>query len=244
MYFERLRSLATGITVCGAGVGTFLFSKIISYLIVNFNWRTVFLIYAGEFTKKSIQKILILAVVLLCVPCGALYRPIAFEPIYDDEEKEIEDEEETGKKVNGKLSPISADRANKIKAHLLSDSPTNGKLRSALSHQDVNDKSADATNLQRVQSFGEHLHHKHKAHGVSISSLGYLNVKDVFYRRSVNELKNYDEKMRSVPSLPTAHKESMHRRSNKEILRELPEEEDENEDSAATSGSRAIELWR
>lgn len=45
-------------------------SKIISYLIVHFDWRTVFLIYAF--------------VVLLCVPCGALYRPIEFEPIYDE----------------------------------------------------------------------------------------------------------------------------------------------------------------
>lgn len=84
---------------------------------------------------------------------------------------------------------------------------------------------------------------KHKSHQhLPVSSLGFLNVKDVFYRRSVSELKNYDDKMRSVTSLPSAHKESI-RRSNKELLKDLPEE-DENEDSAATSASRAIELWR
>lgn len=71
--------------------------------------------------------------------------------------------------------------------------------------------------------------------------VGYLNVKDVFYRRSVNELKNYDEKMRSISSLPSAHKESI-RRSHKDLT--ILQEEDENEDSAATSASRAIELWR
>src|SRR3954471_19160295 len=58
IYFEKRRSLATGITVCGAGVGTFLFSNIIGQLIVHFGWRQVFLIYAG--------------LVLLCIPCGAL----------------------------------------------------------------------------------------------------------------------------------------------------------------------------
>uniref|UniRef100_A0A915CXR1 Major facilitator superfamily (MFS) profile domain-containing protein n=1 Tax=Ditylenchus dipsaci TaxID=166011 RepID=A0A915CXR1_9BILA len=72
MYFEKYRALATGVTVCGAGVGTFLFSKIIGHLIVAFDWRTVFIIYAG--------------MVLLCVPCGALYRPIQFEPIYDEKD--------------------------------------------------------------------------------------------------------------------------------------------------------------
>ncbi|KAI1702908.1 major facilitator superfamily domain-containing protein [Ditylenchus destructor] len=73
MYFEKYRALATGVTVCGAGVGTFVFSKIIGYLIETFDWRTVFIIYAG--------------LVLLCVPCGALYRPVMFEPIYDDDDK-------------------------------------------------------------------------------------------------------------------------------------------------------------
>lgn len=47
MYFEKYRSLATGVTVCGAGVGTFVFSKIIAFLISIFDWRTCLLIYAG-----------------------------------------------------------------------------------------------------------------------------------------------------------------------------------------------------
>ena len=48
--------------------------------------------------------------------------------------------------------------------------------------------------------------------------------------------------MHSVSSLPLSHKESV-KRSNRNLLKDLPEE-DENEDSAATSASRAIELWR
>jgi hypothetical protein len=47
--------------------------------------------------------------------------------------------------------------------------------------------------------------------------------------------------MHSINSLPSAHKESI-RRSHKDLT--ILPEEDENEDSAATSASRAIELWR
>lgn len=64
LYFEKLRSLATGITVCGAGVGTFVFSKIIGILVERFQWRNVLVIYSG--------------VILLSVACGLLYRPIEY----------------------------------------------------------------------------------------------------------------------------------------------------------------------
>ncbi|KHJ87547.1 hypothetical protein OESDEN_12677, partial [Oesophagostomum dentatum] len=42
MYFEKRRSLATGIAVAGAGVGTVLFSPINDFIITNFGWRAVF----------------------------------------------------------------------------------------------------------------------------------------------------------------------------------------------------------
>ncbi|KAI6173251.1 MFS domain-containing protein [Aphelenchoides besseyi] len=221
MYFERLRSLATGITVCGAGVGTFVFSRIISYLIVRFNWRTVFLIYAG--------------VVILCVPCGALYRPIAFEPIYEDEE----DEKKKVKAVDQAPTITSTNGSVKPEGNFLHPD-RNGVLRAAVSHTDVSPRPS-ASNLQRVRSLGEHLPHHTKKDSHS-ESLGYLNVRDVFYQRSVSELKNFDEvKMRSVHSLPSAHKESTTK--SKEVLPELVEVDEENEDSAATSGSRAIAIW-
>ena len=38
-YFNRRLNLATGICVCGSGVGTFLFAPIASSLIQRFGWR-------------------------------------------------------------------------------------------------------------------------------------------------------------------------------------------------------------
>ncbi|RCN34814.1 hypothetical protein ANCCAN_19328 [Ancylostoma caninum] len=48
MYFETRRSLATGIAVAGAGVGTVLFSPINEFIISKFGWRAVFYAFLGE----------------------------------------------------------------------------------------------------------------------------------------------------------------------------------------------------
>jgi len=61
-YFEKKRSLATGIAVCGSGLGTFLFAPLIEHLIVEYGWRGAILIIAG--------------LVLNCAILGALFRPV------------------------------------------------------------------------------------------------------------------------------------------------------------------------
>lgn len=68
MYFEKKRSLATGIAVCGSGFGTFIFAPISNKLIVEYGWRGATLIIA--------------ALVFNCMLFGALFRPLEFE---DDE---------------------------------------------------------------------------------------------------------------------------------------------------------------
>eukprot|EP00095_Tigriopus_kingsejongensis_P002022 snap_masked-scaffold1627_size33010-processed-gene-0.3 protein:Tk02022 transcript:snap_masked-scaffold1627_size33010-processed-gene-0.3-mRNA-1 annotation:"monocarboxylate transporter" len=77
-YFEKKRALATGISVCGSGVGTFLFAPFATYLIANVGWKGANLIFAG-----------------FCLSCsifGALMRPLELEIVdkrdldYDDED--------------------------------------------------------------------------------------------------------------------------------------------------------------
>ena len=38
-YFEQKRALATGISVCGSGVGTFLFAPLATYLLEQYGWK-------------------------------------------------------------------------------------------------------------------------------------------------------------------------------------------------------------
>ena len=54
MYFEKRRTFATGIAVCGAGVGTFLFAPLTKWLIDAYTWRGAFLIYAGMYVTTNI----------------------------------------------------------------------------------------------------------------------------------------------------------------------------------------------
>lgn len=61
-YFEKYRSLATGIAVCGSGFGTFLFAPLTEFLIGAFTWRGALLVIAG--------------IVLNCILFGALFRPL------------------------------------------------------------------------------------------------------------------------------------------------------------------------
>ncbi len=61
-YFNEKRALATGITVCGSGIGTFLFAPLTEYLLSVFDWKGALVIIAG--------------LVLHGVLAGALFRPL------------------------------------------------------------------------------------------------------------------------------------------------------------------------
>lgn len=65
MYFERLRSLATGIAVCGSGFGTVIFAPIIKYFIANYSWQGALMIVAG--------------ICFVCTIFGYMFKPLVFE---------------------------------------------------------------------------------------------------------------------------------------------------------------------
>lgn len=59
-YFERWRALATGIAVCGSGIGTFAFAPLSEILITHLGWRGALLFQGG--------------LVLSCFIFGMLFR--------------------------------------------------------------------------------------------------------------------------------------------------------------------------
>lgn len=63
-YFEDRRALATGLAVCGSGIGTFLFAPLTEYLISMYGWRGTLIIWSG--------------IILNLAVCGALLRPLEF----------------------------------------------------------------------------------------------------------------------------------------------------------------------
>lgn len=65
-YFEKKRSFAIGIAVCGTGAGTFLLSPLNRILIDSYGWEGAFLIKAAFCFN-------------ICV-CGMVMRPVSIEP--------------------------------------------------------------------------------------------------------------------------------------------------------------------
>jgi len=75
-YFEKKRALATGISVCGSGVGTFIFAPFATYLLDKYGWRGANIIFA--------------ALCLQCAVFGALMRPLSMSVLVEEEEEEDE----------------------------------------------------------------------------------------------------------------------------------------------------------
>lgn len=46
-YFDKKRALATGIAVCGSGIGTFVFAPLGSFLVEEYGWRGCNIIISG-----------------------------------------------------------------------------------------------------------------------------------------------------------------------------------------------------
>lgn len=53
-YFDKKRSFATGLSVCGSGIGTFIFAPVTDYLVREYGWRGTTLILAGFFLNLAV----------------------------------------------------------------------------------------------------------------------------------------------------------------------------------------------
>ena len=53
-YFDKRRSFATGLSVCGSGIGTFLFAPLTQKLLEYYGWRGTTLILAGFFLNMMV----------------------------------------------------------------------------------------------------------------------------------------------------------------------------------------------
>lgn len=53
-YFDKRRSFATGLSVCGSGIGTFIFAPLTQLLIEEYGWRGTTLILAGFFLNMTV----------------------------------------------------------------------------------------------------------------------------------------------------------------------------------------------
>ena len=81
-YFEKRRSLATGIAVCGSGIGTFIFAPLTNSLLAEYSWKGTVLIEA--------------AILLNCILCGMVFRPLNLMKKPDPEVELVMEEKPKG----------------------------------------------------------------------------------------------------------------------------------------------------
>lgn len=61
-YFEKKRALATGIAVCGSGIGTFIFAPLSEFLLQELDWKNALMVISGITLNGAV--------------CGMLMRPL------------------------------------------------------------------------------------------------------------------------------------------------------------------------
>lgn len=77
LYFERWRALATGIAMCGSGVGTFVMAPLCVYLRDTMHWRNAYLVLA--------------LIILTCILCGLVFRPLESVQVTAEPELELKE---------------------------------------------------------------------------------------------------------------------------------------------------------
>nr|XP_027225384.1 monocarboxylate transporter 12-like [Penaeus vannamei] len=212
-YFEKRRSFATGIAVCGSGIGTFAFSPFVEYLIKELSWQNSLIILSG--------------IMLNCVVFGALFRPLE-----DNTAPQICEEDPEALTNRDSLvlndmpriqftSDNSELKKNFSDANLVLQSHTPSNIQRISSHGNINPmlqnlKNAEATRMavlpvpekQGFISGGlESTHSQARKSGSLPSShhgSGLLYRKDIFYRGSLLNIREYKQN-------PSSYRASMAR---------------------------------
>ncbi|KHN71045.1 Monocarboxylate transporter 12 [Toxocara canis] len=223
MYFEKKRALATGMAVCGAGIGTVIFAPISEALVRLFSWRFVFLAYTGF--------------VLLCVGCGVVFRPLKFVPV-EDEEIEVKEQNKTNQGIaeegrkeklpeNGDAMQQNKQKEVEKKGLLI------GEIGAARSGTLENVSKTDSPMVRpRLRSLNARTTQRRR----TISeSTGYITVKDVFYWGSVNAIPDFVENRDKYRSLTSLNKSKDEKGKSLETVVE--------KEQASSEVNRVREIW-
>ncbi|XP_055371140.1 monocarboxylate transporter 14 [Condylostylus longicornis] len=200
-YFEKYRSLATGIAVCGSGLGTFIFAPLSENLINNYGWRGACLILAG--------------IVLNCIIFGAMFRPLESPKPPSQRQIPLQQQQEQQHSSNNyvaELQPLQKkySNTNNLEIQKKSDSPitrahsigydlaTNGNYTSANnSNGKISNKSPPAShNIMRATVSQPHIHldnneSYYRERKTQRAGSGYMYRPDILYQGSLMNIAEY-----------------------------------------------------
>jgi len=186
IYFEKKRAFATGIAVCGSGLGTFIMAPVTKGLITQFGWQGAMLVTAG--------------LILSCIMFGCLMRPIKAAGENQDQDTITEEEKEpltitngVAKCQNGGPLPellLNGSTITPMKPFSQQMGVTDGYAdvgRVAMSHPAFLDQAERPTvHFGSHAQFGAENRIKH-----TLSSSQVMGRKDIFYSGSLLNIPEY-----------------------------------------------------
>jgi len=194
VYFEKKRAFATGIAVCGSGLGTFIFAPITKLLITNLGWKYAMLVCS----------FIILGVIIF----GCLMRPLNTNQSHQSQESAnngtLEEKEKlTNGTVNGENGVNGV--APPPPELLLNGGTVVAPMKPFSQQMGVSDKYADAARM--AMSHPAMLDHADRPHvqfgsvaqfkpvparnGTQPANLEVMGRKDIFYSGSLLNLPEY-----------------------------------------------------
>ncbi|XP_071174840.1 monocarboxylate transporter 9-like [Mytilus edulis] len=168
-YFEKRRAFATGIAVCGSGIGGFVFAPLCVYLINEYSWQGALWVISG----------IVLNGVIFC----CFYRPLP------KRRRTIPKEtcETNDKCANGHTDPL----LQTIKLDLKVENPIYRCKSQEIKVGQNGDLGNNVCRLARSQDICGaqklHVHHRH------VDTLNPLARKDIFYSGSLHHIPEYTE---------------------------------------------------
>jgi len=225
IYFEKKRAFATGIAVCGSGLGTFIFAPLTKELIESFGWKGAMLMTA--------------AIILIIILFGCLMRPLKPEESANNAKETVatSDEKEKLSLVNGNDCPLEN------APELLLNGGNVAPMKPFSQQMGVNDKYQDAARMAMSHpamldhadrphvQFGSvaQFKQKEKGYGTQIN-LEVMGRKDIFYSGSLLNLPEYRKN-------PDKYRRSM-LDCKESTLAGIPESEDSSESNCCKINSK------
>ncbi|XP_052805374.1 monocarboxylate transporter 12-like isoform X2 [Mya arenaria] len=170
-YFDKRRALATGIAVCGSGIGSFVFAPLSEYLLSQYSWKGAMWIIS--------------AISLNGFVCAALYRPLS----YTEEDEGVRSaaeapEDELGVEVDSRV-PLFKPTLNIVK----NITPIYRCKSLEACNQKPGDKTAEIARLGHSMFLDAEPRSRKHAKGRHV--LKPLERKDIFYSGSIQHLPEY-----------------------------------------------------
>ncbi|KAG5869461.1 hypothetical protein JTB14_022127 [Gonioctena quinquepunctata] len=153
-YFESKRSLATGLTVCGSGFGTFAFAPLATYLVGKFGWKGTNLCFAS--------------ILLSCSLCGALMKPLEIQEVVTTDEVTGSVSKKSSRAIPRSATSEEPIASNAVYNSNLSVSVRRGSVLQPLARKDIF-YSGSVTNLKEFQSQRTLNSYRQSVHSISRS---------------------------------------------------------------------------